>query len=263
MIWSEHGSLVILGQTALAWVVVLFHELAHLATARAAGVPGTISLSTRLQFLVAHTDVSGIWLAPLRVRVTVYLAGMAQDAAICGAALVLIFFHGPHPLLSVLVLTGFGCLVAQFLLFMRTDLYFLLQDLTGCRNLYGDSAAYLRYLITMRKRPDPLARLPGRERVSVRGYAVLLVVGTGACLAFAVMVTLPIAISLVSRAVHTLVTGSGLVSFLDATLVLGLVAAVELMWVTAWWRRHGHRVRTFLSGRSHPATHHRQSRAGA
>lgn len=252
MLWSEHGSLVILGQTVLVWITVLLHELAHLATARAAGIPGTISLSTRLQFLVAQTNVTGIWLAPFRTRATVYLAGMALDAAICGAALVLIFCFGPHPLLSVLVLTELGCLLAQFLLFTRTDVYFLLQDVTGCRNLYGDSAAYLRHLIGRRGRPGPLARLPRRERAWVRGYTLLLVMGTGACLAFAAAVTLPVMISLVTTAVRTLMGGPDLIAFVDATAVLVLTTAVELLWVRAWWRRHGDRVRGYLSRRARP-----------
>jgi hypothetical protein len=44
------------------------HELAHLAAARSLGVPARIGLSTRLFYLVAQTDVSGIWAAPRRAR---------------------------------------------------------------------------------------------------------------------------------------------------------------------------------------------------
>ncbi|MEV5410393.1 hypothetical protein AB0K60_16330 [Thermopolyspora sp. NPDC052614] len=252
MIWSEHGSLVILGQIALAWLLVLLHEFAHLATARAAGIPGTISLGTRLQFLVAQTNVTGIWLLPFRARATVYLAGMTLDATICAAALVLIFLFGPHPLLSMLVLTELGCLLVQFLLFMRTDIYFLLQDLTGCRNLYGDSTAYLRHLISMRGHPDPLARLPKRERVSIRAYTVLLVAGTAASLAFAAAVTLPLLISLVATAAGTLMTGPDLIALLDATAVLALTTGMELLWARAWLRRHGHRIRALLSRKARP-----------
>ncbi|MEV4621416.1 hypothetical protein AB0J74_22245 [Asanoa sp. NPDC049573] len=43
----------------------------------------------------------------------------------------------------------------QFLLFMRTDLYFVLQDLTGSRNLYGDGGAYVRWWAPGRERPTP------------------------------------------------------------------------------------------------------------
>jgi hypothetical protein len=84
LLWSPHGSLVLVSGAAAGWTLVLAHELAHLVTARAVGVPGRIRLGTRLQFLVMQTDISGIELAPRRHRLTAYLAGIAlnlSDAA--------------------------------------------------------------------------------------------------------------------------------------------------------------------------------------
>ncbi|WP_246090723.1 DUF6223 family protein [Nonomuraea deserti] len=69
--------------------MIFVRELAHLFTARAAGVPGKMSLSTRLQCLVAQADVSGIWSAPRRIRMTVYLPGMVVNALLAVAALTL------------------------------------------------------------------------------------------------------------------------------------------------------------------------------
>ena len=34
----------------------------------------------------------------------------------------------------------------ELLVFMRTDVYFLVQDLAGCANLYADGSARVRYL---------------------------------------------------------------------------------------------------------------------
>ncbi|MFC4586282.1 hypothetical protein [Sphaerisporangium corydalis] len=68
LLWSEHGTLVLLSQVAVGWTLILLHELAHLSTARAAGVPGRIRLGTRLQFLAVQTEVSGVWLAGRRIR---------------------------------------------------------------------------------------------------------------------------------------------------------------------------------------------------
>ncbi|GFJ87276.1 hypothetical protein [Phytohabitans rumicis] len=64
LLWSGHGSVVLVTHAAIGWVLLYLHELAHLAAARAAGVPGRIRLGTRLQFLVAETDVSGVWASP-------------------------------------------------------------------------------------------------------------------------------------------------------------------------------------------------------
>jgi len=107
VLWSRHGSLVLLGQFLTGWTLLLIHEMAHLTTARAAGVPGRIQLGTRLQFLVAQTDVSGIWAAPRRHRITVYAAGMACDAMIAATAFLISPATGPdgiaHQVTAVVV----------------------------------------------------------------------------------------------------------------------------------------------------------------
>lgn len=36
-------------------------------------------------------------------------------------------------------------LTIQAMAFMRTDIYFLIQDLTGCRTLYADATAHARH----------------------------------------------------------------------------------------------------------------------
>ncbi|MBX6383055.1 MAG: hypothetical protein IRZ07_08775 [Microbispora sp.] len=253
LLWNAHGTLVLASQIAVGWTLIFLHEMAHLSTARAAGVPGRIRLGTRLQFLAVQTVVSGVWLAERRVRLTVYLAGMAVDATACSAALLLTAAVGRHPALSLVALTSLTMLATQFLVFMRTDVYFLLQDLSGCRNMYGDSSAYIRHLaLRLLRRPssDPLAGLPRRERRSLRAYAALLVVGTTVCLGVAFAVTVPATLTLLCRAVRTLAAPANALAALDAVAVLLSVVAFQALWARAWWRRHGPRVRRALRRRA-------------
>jgi putative peptide zinc metalloprotease protein len=252
LLWSEYGTPVVLGQIAVGWVLILLHELAHLTTARAAGVPGRIRLGTRLQFLVVQTEVSGIWLAERRVRMTVYLAGMTVDAALCAACVIAIAIRGEHALLSIVVLTLLMMIAPQFFVFMRTDVYFVLQDLTRCRNMYGDAAAYLRHLAARmagRATADPLAHLSHHERRSLRWYALLLAAGTTTCLTAAVLVTVPMSLALLSRATAMVVVSPSLVAVADAAVVVAAIGGVHALWVWAWWRRHGHRVRGVITKR--------------
>ena len=139
-----------------------------------------MSLSTRLQFLVAQTDVSAVWAAPRRTRLTVYLAGMAVNLAVAAAGIVVRAAAGPQGAVgrvaAVAVLLSLLFLPSQALVFMRTDLYFVLQDLARCRNLYADAVAYGAYLV--RRRPaDPSLGLPARERRVVRAYCGVMVGG--------------------------------------------------------------------------------------
>jgi hypothetical protein len=256
LIWSDSGGAVLLGNTALAWTIIALHELAHLTTARAAGIPGRMSLGTRLQFLVAQTDVSGVWALPRRTRLVVYLAGISTNlvtSALC--VLIPAAVELPAPMARLTAAAGLLSLLfipAELLVFMRTDIYYVLQDLTHSTNLYANGAAYARFQAARlwhRVGPagpapaDPSRHLPATERRAVRGYTVLLVTGTAACLATALTVTLPATATLVDRAVTALASDPSPAGLFDAVTVLAITGAAIGLWSRAWWRRHGDRVR--------------------
>ncbi len=258
LVWSQRAGLVLAVNAAIAWTIILVHELAHLATARAAGAPARITLSTRLQFLAAQTDVSGVWAAPRRTRMTVYLAGMGIDVCCAGIYLLIAGLAGPHGLarhlLAVAAAETLLGLLAQFMVFMRTDLYFVLQDLTGCANLYADGSAYLRYLggraagrIRHPSGPsaDPIREYPGARRRAVRFYGVLLLAGTATCLGIEFAVSLPALITLVGRATSEI--GTTPVATADGGVALAILLGFQVLWLSRWWHRHQHQVRSMAS----------------
>jgi putative peptide zinc metalloprotease protein len=261
LIWSQRPGLVLAGNAALGWALIWLHEGGHLATARAAGVPARLQLRTRLQFLTAQTDVSGIWAAPRRVRLTVYLAGMAVDlllAATCLLAGGLAVRTGlAHRLLAAAALESVLFLPLEFLIFMRTDIYFVLQDLAGCANLYADGAARVRYLARRAWRAsrhdggrpaDPARALAPGERWAVHAYAWILLGGTTLCLAAAVLVTAPATITLVARAIGEL-AGAAPGGQADGAAAIAVICGLQLLWLRAWWRQHGDQVRACLRRR--------------
>jgi putative peptide zinc metalloprotease protein len=250
LVWSRRVGLVLAVNAAIGWTLVLLHELAHLATARAAGAPARITLSTRLQFLVAQTDVSGAWAAPGRTRVTVYLAGIAANVCLAGAFLLVLGLASPHgvvrSLLAVAVAETVLMLATQLMVFMRTDLYFVLQDLTGCANLYADGSAYLRYLghrTARRSTPatDPSLAHPASQRRAIRLYSVVLLAGTAICLGDECAVSVPALVVLVVRAVSEI--GVTPVTTLDGGAALTILLTWQALWASSWWRRHRPQVR--------------------
>jgi putative peptide zinc metalloprotease protein len=264
LVWSRHAGLVLAVDAVIAWMIILVHEFAHLATARAAGAPARITLSTRLQFLAAQTDVSGVWAAPRRTRMTVYLAGMSADVCNAGICLLILGLANPHglvrQLLAVVVAETLVGLTIQFMVFMRTDVYFVLQDLTGCANLYADGSAYLRYLErriarhsrhVARPNPDPSSTYPPTQRWAVRVYSLVLLAGTTICLAVEFAVSVPALIALLVRAVSEI--GVTLVATLDGCVALAILLAWQVLWAGHWWHRHQHQVRSmarqYLQGR--------------
>ncbi len=270
LLWSRHGSLVLAGNAMIGWSLVFLHESAHLVTARAAGVPGRVSFGTRLQFLAVQTDVTGVWAAPRRTRVTVYLSGIAVNLAITataiGARLVVGPGTTPGQVLGAVALLSALFVPPQLLLFMRTDVYFVIQDIAGCRNLYEDGFAHVRYLagrawLAVTRRgpppPDPSAALASRERRAIRAYAPVLAFGTVLCLLLAAVVTVPTAITLLVRAVNGLfgtalfAAGRTAGGRIDGALTLLVVGGFWALWCRTWWRRHGPRVARWWARRRH------------
>ena len=196
--WLPGTSLPLIGATAIACLTITLHELAHLAAARAVDVPARISLSTRLYHLVAQTDVSAVWSVPRRRRYVVYLAGIGSDLAVGAVAVLLLAYAGlPGPVESALrlvVLTTTIGVAWQFEVYLRTDLYFVLLDLSRCRNLHADARRYLRRRATS---------LPPGEARRVRWYAWFMVAGTAIAVGVFACYTAPILVGLWTGAAAT------------------------------------------------------------
>jgi putative peptide zinc metalloprotease protein len=250
--WNRHAGLVLAVNIAIGWTLILCHELAHLATARAAGAPARITLSTRLQFLTAQTDVSAVWAAARRTRMTVYLAGVALDTCVIAACLVTLVTAAPggltRQLLEVTVAESLLALSTQCMVFMRTDLYYVLQDVSGCANLYAAGSAYLRHLArrvsgrSSGSSADPSLDYPPRQRRAVRLYSAVLLAGTAICLGVEFTLSLPALVTLVARAaaeIATTVPGT-----LDGTVLVVILLAWQALWCTGWWHRHGGQARS-------------------
>lgn len=255
---ARSTSLVVLGTTALFLLVVAAHETAHLAAARSLDVPARMSLGTRLYSLVAQTDVSGLWALPRSKRYRGYLAGMVWDATVAGATLVVLATgavtgEAARVLAALLAILAVG-IAAQFQLFMRTDLYFVLSDLLGARNLYGDATLYLLSLVRRLLRPgrrgarvDPLATLPPRERRAVHAYAWFMLVASAVALGVFAVVIAPALIVLLVRSALDLVRGirdHDLLRALDGAVSLVVEGGFQALFVVVFVsRRRGAMVR--------------------
>lgn len=71
-----------------------------------------------------------------------YGLGMSTNFSVAGLAIMLAAATAqattPQRISAAVAVIALLPLPFQFMVFMRTDIYFVLQDLTSCRDLYGD-----------------------------------------------------------------------------------------------------------------------------
>jgi len=189
----------ILAVSLLGMTAVAVHEGAHVLATAAHGLRSRLSVSRRLYFLTFQADLTRLLSVPRRSRYGPLLAGITWDAVVLTVALLLEATAadqlGPVAvrLLRALVLLQFTALIAQAMVFMRTDVYALLVNATGCKTLWATKGALLRRYLRRANEADErqLADADPHEVAWARRYLWLYVPGIVIALGYLVYFVLP------------------------------------------------------------------------
>jgi len=205
--FPDHRALCVTLWVTAGYFTIFLHEMAHLVGARAAGVSSRMGISHRLWYLVAETDLTGLWALPKQKRYMPMLAGILLDAA-SAALLVLVLLANQSgwlrlPVLAVRVLRALEFtyvmrILWEFFFYVRTDLYYVIATLCNCRNLLGDTRALLRNQVARVipwMQPIDQSGVPERELRFVRWYALLWLGGRIWAVFTLFWITVPVAVS--------------------------------------------------------------------
>lgn len=228
-------------------VSVFFHEMGHLIAAKAVGVDSRLGFGNRLWILVAETDMTGLWTVPRERRYLPLLAGPLVDAT---SASILIFLlaavqrgwiglpaRAVTLVQAMFLLYVFG-LLWQCYFFVRTDVYYVLANFFRCKNLMGDTEAFLRnqsarFLRWMRRTDQ--SHIPSSEMRAIRAYSVIWLAGRVLALALLVLVQLPLAGRYLSAFLgFQAAPGAGLAAYSPLTGILFLLVLGTGLWM--WFR---------------------------
>ncbi|MEV0228163.1 hypothetical protein [Nonomuraea sp. NPDC050786] len=146
------------GLSALAWLPFVWfaaasHECGHWFGARALGIQTRFGVDRRMWMLVFETDLTQLWTLPRRRRYGPLLAGLAVDSVLLAVLLTgrLLIDTGNwsapdlvRSLLAAWVFIKVMQMLWQSLVFLRTDLYAVLVNALGCRNLWRVKTLMLR-----------------------------------------------------------------------------------------------------------------------
>lgn len=234
--------------TLASYLTIFFHELAHLIAARAVGVSSRMGLSNRLWYLVAETDLTGLWALPKRSRYLPMLAGMILDG-VSGALFIMLLAAYRHgwidlPFFGIRLARGmiFSYVLRimwQMFLFVRTDLYFVIANFFDCRNLLKDTQNFLRNILArlfQNFKPVDQSSIPKKERVVIAAYSVLWVLGRIMAFGILFLVTIPILWRYAVNIYAVLSAGfsAGAANYIDA-LVFSITPLVPIALGFAFW----------------------------
>ena len=234
--WHPWYSVAVIFMFFFGWILVAVHELAHLFGAKAVGIEGNFSLSTRTIFVVAQTNINNIWTVPSGKRYIVYLAGMAWDTATVFICLVLIlltdygYIDVPelwYNFMKALVFLKVWGIIWQFRFNMQTDVYFTVTNYLKCKNLLGDTKTVLKNFAARfikRIKKVEMSGIPEHEMKTIKWYTPLYLFGTLLIVITFFFRNLPILYLMVLRALDGIKAGyaANSTAYTDAVVLIGL-----------------------------------------
>jgi putative peptide zinc metalloprotease protein len=122
------------------FLFVLIHEFGHVLAMRAHNLPTKLEIGHRMFFVVLLTDMSSVWKLTPKDRNVLFLAGLCFDSVLLFISLIvqLMFPNGHWFIIGLMNLAVFDTvlrMIYQCCFYMKTDLYFVFENITGCYNL--------------------------------------------------------------------------------------------------------------------------------
>ncbi len=271
ILWAPSYTIDLWTLVVVGWLLVLKHELGHLLTARAKGLAGELTLGRRLFYLVVVSRIAGIWKLPRRERLLIYSAGMLSDTASAGIlALVLAAADAHlmplapplHLLLRFFLISEYVGIAWEFQIFMKTDVYHIVADLTGLHDLPERAHAWLvslrgrlfpalrrkRWAISRREPTTPTDTSTRRDAAYwiTAGYALIQVVGVTCSFLYLLLYLLPANVAAIQSEVRMIATSipqRELLPLLDSLVALAMQAFVYGFLARSLAKRYGLRRR--------------------
>jgi putative peptide zinc metalloprotease protein len=237
----EWMSLDILLWMGIGTVLLVIHELGHILSVRSKGLPAKLSLSHRLVFIVLETDLTAAWKIPSRSRNVLYLGGLALDMVILAAALAvqIIFPEGSGLLISIakiVVIDIFIRFVFQCGIYMKTDLYYVFENVTGSYNLMENAHYLLKNMLGKNERN--VGEVSYKEEMrTIAAYSIIYFLGVFLTIAIFVFYSLPQMAHVMGESIQRLNSPFLSKPFIDGILIILETAIGAGLLVFSWSRK--------------------------
>lgn len=219
----------------ISMVLISIHEFGHVLAIRSHNLPAKLSVGTRLIFIVFETDLTQAWKLEPKQRNILYLAGMSFEQIILffSFGFILLFPDANLVgLLSIIVLDIFIKFIYQCCFYMKTDVYYVVENVTGCYNLMESGKIYLSSVIKkQQKSTKDHKEMFQNEWNLIRLYSVFYIIGVFLTLFLAVLYFVPQLYYMYSTIYSNLLGAGNRAAFWDAVIFFVLTLFMLILFV--------------------------------
>ncbi|WP_286230999.1 hypothetical protein [Neobacillus mesonae] len=227
----------------VSFILVLVHEFGHVLAMRAGNLPTKLGVGHRLFFVVLETDMSLAWKLPSKNRNILYLAGLCFDTVILFLTLAgqLVFANGPGiflGILQVIVLDTFIRMVYQCCIYMKTDLYYVFENVSGSYNLMEYAQQQLSKLVPFWKPAKQEEVMYEDEKRTVLFYSIFYLLGVGLTLLLFAIYYIPQLLFALKKVLPGFSQGMTTLPFWDAAIFTLQIVIGILLLLYSWQKKY-------------------------
>jgi putative peptide zinc metalloprotease protein len=230
----------------LFWMVftflfVLIHEFGHVLAMRAHNLPTKLEIGHRLFFVVLLTDMSSIWKLTPKDRNVLFLAGLCFDTVLLFISLIIqLIVPVDQWLLNGLMNLAVFDIVLRMLfqccIYMKTDLYFVFENVSGCYNLMENAKQIIRKRFSFLKSKSSEEVVFSGEHKTVFIYSLFYLLGILLTVVLYFMYYIPEVIYAAKKLLPGFVQPPTSLLFWDA-LVFSLQVSIFIILLLYSWRK--------------------------
>ena len=208
----------------ISLILILIHEFGHVLAIRSYNLPAKLSIGNRLLFIVFETDLTQAWKLEPKQRNTLYFAGMSFEQIILflSFGFMLLFPNANFVgIVSIIVLDIFIKFIYQCCFYMKTDVYYVVENVTGCYNLMESGKIYLSSFFKKHRRSVKDQKEMFQDEWNlIRMYSVFYIVGVCLTLLLTVLYFIPQLYYAYSTIYSNILSPEDNVAFWDAIVFL-------------------------------------------
>lgn len=240
---SNYMFMNILAWLGISFVLVLIHEFGHVLAMRAFNLPTKLEVGHRLFLVVFETDMGAVWKLPSKDRNVLYIAGLCFDTVILFLVLMCqLLFSGSsgifQGILNVMVLDTFIRMVYQCCIYMKTDLYYVFENVSGCYNLMENAQYHLRKLVPFLKPAAKEEVTFTDERRTVVIYSLFYLIGVTLTIFLFAIYYIPQLLFAWKKVIPGFSAGIGTLPFWDAAIFTLQILIVLLLLLYSWRKKY-------------------------
>ncbi|CEG25567.1 hypothetical protein [Bacillus sp. B-jedd] len=217
-------SLNVLLWIAIGMILLIIHEAGHILAMRSNALPTRLTIGHRLMFIALETDMDGTWGLPPGKRNVLYLGGLCFDVVVLTIALAIQTYYPAGPwlmiaVMKIIVIDIFIRFVFQCGVFMKTDLYFLLENITGSYNLMENAHHFIKSRFKKNERRAGEVSYV-HEKKTIALYSVIYFLGVFLTISIFILFSIPQIFLTMSHSIDRLSSPLFSKEFFDGFIVL-------------------------------------------